>query len=57
MPDDECFTCAEDPEHKEYPVGECPKSKRPCGHHDDCLWYQDVCHWCGFEYTEEDHNG
>lgn len=28
----------------------CPKSRRPCGHHCDCVWTQDTCHWCGVEF-------
>ena len=49
--DDECLTCSEnDPR---YPKGECHKSERPCGHHCNCSWTQDTCHWCGIEIGED----
>ena len=43
----ECLTCEEDP--SDAAKGECPESKRPCGHHCDCMWDQDQCCWCGAE--------
>lgn len=49
MNDDECITCGEG-----LPKGECPSSRRPCGHHCNCSWVQDVCHWCGKEFGEGD---
>lgn len=36
-----------------YPHNECPTSKRPCGHHCNCSWVHDSCHWCGVEFGEE----
>ena len=51
-----CDTCA-DPETEGSedgaPKNECPQSKRPCGHHCNCSWEQDICHWCGEEFGEE----
>ena len=44
LPEDECLTCGED-----IPPNECPKSLRPCGHHCNCSWIHDYCHWCGTE--------
>lgn len=41
--DDECLTCGE----LDGAEGECPNSKRPCGHHCNCSWIHDCCHWCG----------
>lgn len=43
----ECISCGE-----EIPEGDCPQSKRPCGHHCDCSWIHDICHWCGAEFGE-----
>jgi hypothetical protein len=43
---DNCFTCGEG----SYPENECPKSKRPCGHHCNCSWTQDECCWCGVQF-------
>ena len=37
-----CFACREN-----LPEGECPDSKRPCGHHSNESWDQDQCFWCG----------
>ncbi len=48
LPEEACFTCGEGE-----PENECPKSLRPCGHHCNCSWDQDVCHWCGKEFGEE----
>lgn len=44
-----CDTCAEGG----FPRNECPKSKRPCGHHCNCIWVHDHCHWCDAEYDED----
>lgn len=33
--------------------GDCSKSERPCGHHCNCSWDQDVCHWCGRTFGED----
>ena len=49
MEDNECWTCGEGVGSK----NECPSSKRPCGHHCNCIWIHDVCHWCGIEVTED----
>ena len=49
----DCATCGEDPAHDLYPLNECPKSLRPCGHHCNHVWDQDVCHWCGAEVNED----
>lgn len=38
---DDCVSCDE-----EMPRGECPKSKRPCGHHCNHSWTHDWCDWC-----------
>jgi hypothetical protein len=27
--------------------GECWASQRGCGHHCNCSWVHDACHWCG----------
>lgn len=51
--DDECLTCTEDPEGTEYPKGECPGGRRPCGHHCNCSWIHDHCHWCNAEFGED----
>ena len=47
--DDECISCPEG-----VPKNECFNSKRPCGHHCNCSWIHDVCHWCGAEFGEEE---
>jgi hypothetical protein len=44
----ECASCEEG-----IPRDDCPQSKRPCGHHCNCSWTQDVCCWCGKEFDEE----
>ena len=44
--EDECFTCGEGG----FPLNECPKSERQCGHHCNCSWVHDCCHWCGVEF-------
>lgn len=46
--DDECGSCGEG-----IPTKECPKSKRPCGHHCNHVWTHDACDWCGVEFGEE----
>lgn len=48
LPEDECLSCSEG-----MPPAECPKSLRPCGHHCNCSWDQDVCHWCRVEFGED----
>ena len=45
--DDDCFSCGE-----EMLKHECPRSKRPCGHHCNCSWVHDHCHWCDKEFGE-----
>lgn len=45
---DECGSCGEDGTE----INECPKSKRPCGHHCNCSWTQDACCWCGATFDE-----
>ena len=40
--DEECSSCGE-----EMPLQECPKSKRPCGHHCNHSWSHEECCWCG----------
>lgn len=32
---------------------ECPKAQRACGHHCNCIWTQDACHWCGATIDSE----
>lgn len=44
-----CFTCSE----SGGVVGECPEGRRPCKHHCNCVWDQDVCHWCGAEINDD----
>ncbi len=44
----ECASCPEG-----MPRGECEESRRPCGHHCNCSWDQDICHWCGAEFGED----
>lgn len=50
MIDDTCITCGE----IEGIEGECSDSKRPCGHHCNCSWIHDYCHWCDTEFGEEE---
>lgn len=51
----DCSSCA-DPEVEGAediaPKGECPKSKKPCGHHCNHSWSHDVCCWCLKEWGE-----
>lgn len=49
QPEGECGSCGEGS-----PNGECPKSKRPCGHHCNHVWTHDACDWCGKEFGETD---
>lgn len=60
--EDECLTCSERnahiaqgtlPDPDPYPLHECPKSKRKCGHHCNCSWIHECCHWCGGGYAED----
>ena len=45
--DEKCLSCdGETPKH------ECPKAVRSCGHHCNCSWIQDICHWCKTEFGE-----
>ena len=44
-----CDTCSELGAED---LNECPKSQRPCGHHCNCSWIHDCCHWCGAEFGE-----
>jgi hypothetical protein len=46
---DECITCGEG-----LPLNECQSSQRLCGHHCNCSWTQDCCHWCGKEWDGEE---
>jgi len=51
--DEGCLTCGEvDANGQPYLTGECPRSDRPCGHHCNCSWVHDCCHWCGAEMDE-----
>lgn len=43
----DCYSCGEPA------AGKCPDSKRPCGHHCNCSWTNDRCHWCGKEFGEQ----
>lgn len=45
----DCSSCAEG-----MPKQECPKSERPCGHHCNHSWTQDICDWCGREFGDEE---
>jgi hypothetical protein len=42
----ECYSCGDED------AGKCPKSQRACGHHCNCSWVHDHCHWCGKEFGE-----
>jgi hypothetical protein len=44
----ECASCGEG-----LPPNDCPRSQRPCGHHCNHVWDQDICHWCGAEVNDE----
>jgi hypothetical protein len=53
VPDGECLTCGEsNAAGKPYATNECPASNRPCGHHCNCSWIHDCCHWCDAEMGE-----
>lgn len=41
----DCISCGEG-----MSGGDCPESKRPCGHHCNCSWVHDRCHWCNKEF-------
>lgn len=45
--DPTCASCGEGD-----PTGECPKSKRSCGHHCNHIWENDFCDWCRFGLDE-----
>jgi hypothetical protein len=47
--EDGCLSC-ETPEARR---NECPRSTRICGHHCNCSWTQDICHFCGAEVNED----
>lgn len=47
--DEDCYSCGEEGPKN----GECLGSKRPCGHHCNCIWIYDVCHWCGAYINDE----
>lgn len=47
----ECICCEEG-----MPKGECPDSKRECGHHCNHSWIHDECCWCGEEFVCENDN-
>lgn len=49
MLDTECGTCGQ----VEGVEGECPGSKRPCGHHCNCIWIHDACDWCPAHINED----
>jgi hypothetical protein len=44
----ECLSCGEG-----LRKNDCPKSKRPCGHHCNHSWSHDACCWCGTNFGEE----
>lgn len=48
----ECLTCGEQADDTMF--NECPESRRSCGHHCNCSWVHDCCHWCGAEIGEAD---
>lgn len=50
----ECLTCGE----LDGVENECPMSERLCGHHCNCTWIHDYCHWCdtGIESEPESEN-
>lgn len=50
--EDDCVSCGMPPDQLT-----CSRSKRPCGHHCNCSWTQDVCHWCGAEFGDVDEPG
>lgn len=38
----ECLPCAEGDKSR------CKRTRRPCGHHCDHVWMDDVCCWCDY---------
>lgn len=50
--DPECVSCGEG-----MPLHECPNSERPCGHHCNHSWTDDICDWCGGTFEEEEEEG
>jgi hypothetical protein len=44
----ECYDCGEG-----MPKNSCPGSKRSCGHHCNCIWIHDMCHWCDAVINDE----
>ena len=50
-PEGECGSCAEfgDDTLK----NECPASRRPCGHHCNCVWIHYGCDWCGARTNDD----
>lgn len=44
----ECYSC-----ENKIPWNECKESKLECGHHCNCTWIHDMCHWCN-EWIAED---
>ena len=51
--DHECLTCPEIPVDELTADDCCVNSKRQCGHHCNCVWIHDCCHWCGGEFGED----
>jgi len=49
----DCLTCTEVPADEMGADDCCPESRRPCGHHCNCVWIQDCCHWCDGEFDED----
>ena len=45
---EDCLSCNE-----LLPLNDCLESYRPCGHHCNHSWTDDVCCWCGEEFGEE----
>lgn len=43
-----CISCGE-----EMIRNECPKSTLDCGHHCNCSWIHDYCHFCEANFGEE----
>lgn len=51
--EDECLSCAQGIRGE----SRCPESNRDCGHHCNCSWEQDHCHWCGEQFGENSKGG
>lgn len=47
--DEVCTSCEE-----HLKAGECPRSKRKCGHHCNHSWSHDECCWCNADFSGED---